>query len=193
MKLILGSTSPRRLEILNFFSFPFDLASPPFVEEIVPFTGDPINFATTISEGKAHSLLPLYPDQLILTADTVVYREGKVYGKPASSNEAIQMLSELQDGWHSVFTAMTLSKKGTLISYCEETKILFHPLSLEKIQRYQESIHTKDKAGGYAIQQAGSLIVKKIEGSYYNVMGLSINGLQKLFEEVGLNLWEYLK
>ena len=87
-RLILGSQSPRRQEILGYFNIPFEIASPPFVEEAVPFRGDPSAYVLDISKGKADSLASLYPKAVILTADTTVVCNGKVFNKPADDEEA---------------------------------------------------------------------------------------------------------
>jgi septum formation protein len=176
MRLILGSQSPRRREILEFFSLPFEQVPSYFAEELVPYDGDPIGYAKILSQGKAHSLKIRYPKTLILTADTVVYKEGKIYGKPASLDEAFQILYENRE-----------------YSECEETKVLFHELSESQIRSYHHSFQVTDKAGGYGIQKAGHLIVKRMEGCFYNVMGLPLNALKNCLEKVGIDLWHYLK
>lgn len=192
MHLILGSTSPRRKEILNYFSLNFEQISPNFDETSIPFQGDPVAYVKELAVGKALSLSHLYPDALILSADTIVYKTGKVYGKPGSLEEAFQSLNELQGNWHSVFSGVATCKNGKLLTDAEETKVLFNTLTETQIRRYLEALHWADKAGGYAIQLAGSLIVQKIEGCYYNVMGLPINAVNKLLKEEGVDLWDYM-
>lgn len=193
MHLILGSQSPRRKEILNYFSLPFEQASPLFDEDSIPFEGYPERFVCRLSDGKALALQYLYPESAILTADTIVYRDGKIYPKPDSPEEAFQALSELAGEWHSVFTGVTLSFKGQLYHQYEETSVLFNPLSQSEIRHYHSKIHWADKAGGYAIQMAGGLIVRRIEGCYYNVMGLPINTVRDLLQKIGIELWDYVK
>jgi septum formation protein len=193
MRLILGSTSPRRREILTYFSLDFEQVSPDFDEEAVPFCGEPSSFVQMLAEGKALSLNKSYSDALILSADTIVYREGKIYGKPKNEEEAFHSLQELQGSWHSVFSGVTVWKDGKSLSSSEETKVLFNALSPVQIKRYLNALHWADKAGGYAIQLAGSLIVKKIEGCYYNVMGLPINTVNHLLHEMGIDLWDHLQ
>lgn len=193
MNLILGSASPRRVEILNFFNLPFVQKSPHFDEESVAFHGDPVSYACLIARGKAASLVEEHPDSLILTADTVVFREGQVYGKPTNTEEAYQMLRALAGHWHSVHTALTLRKGHEEYTASEETRVLFHPASDEHLQKYLKHISHCDKAGAYAIQGAGGLIVQRIEGCYYNVMGLPLNTLHKLLLRLHLDLWDFLK
>lgn len=191
--LILGSQSPRRKEILSYFTIPFTQISPLFNEEDVPFMGDPIDYVCSLSKGKAASLYQNYSDSMILTADTIVFLAGKIYNKPKNEPEAFESLSELVGQWHSVFTGVTLRNGDHEFSQWEETRVLFNPLSSEEIRHYQSKIHWADKAGGYAIQMAGGLIVKKIEGCYYNVMGLPINTVRELLQHIGINLWHYVQ
>ncbi|WP_213105859.1 Maf family protein [Candidatus Protochlamydia amoebophila] len=193
MKIILGSQSPRRKEILNFFSLPFEQVSPVFDEETVPFGGNPEHYVLSLSAGKTKSLRYQFPKDILISADTIVYKEGKVFGKPRSKEEAFQNLRELAGHWHSVYTGVNVSNETQVIQQFEETKVLFNSLTDDEIHQYQERIHCADKAGGYMIQGAGSLIIKKLEGCYYNVMGLPINTLRLCLSEIGINLWKYLK
>lgn len=193
MKLILGSQSPRRKEILNFFSLPFEQVSPSFDEESVPFDGHPQSYVTTLSAGKAHSLRDRFPKRVIITADTIVYKDGKIFGKPRNKDEAFQNLRELVGHWHTVFTGITVCYFDAEVHVVENTRVLFNSLSDQEIHHYQDSLHCADKAGGYMIQGAGSLIVNRIEGCYYNVMGLPVNALRQALQEIGIDLWQHLK
>ncbi len=191
-RIILGSESPRRKEILNYFSIPFEQASPAFNERSIEFKGDPEDYALALSDGKAASLHTRYKDAVIITADTIVYRQGKVYNKPRDLTEALRFLEQLSGEWHSVFTAVTVQQAEQQFHGVEETRVLMHRLSPKQMHAYSSSINLCDKAGAYAIQTAGGLIVQKIEGCYYNVMGLPIHTLQSLLVKVGLDLWEHL-
>lgn len=192
MRLILGSQSPRRNEILNYFSIPFEQIASHFAEELVPFEGDPITYASTLSEGKALSLIAHYPKATILTADTVVFKEGKIFNKPADEAENFAMLKELNGSWHSVFTAVTAMNGNAQSTACDETRVQFHHLTDPQLHLYHKAFQGTDKAGGYSIQMGGSIIVKRMEGCFYNAMGLPIGALQKVFKEIGIDLWHYL-
>jgi len=192
MKLILGSQSPRRKEILEGFSIPFIQASPNFDERAVPYKGDPEEYVRTLSQGKGQALLEKFPDSLILTADTVVFLDGKVYNKPVDREEAFQNFVELSGKWHSVFTGVTILSKDKVVSQVEETRVLFNELSKEQIDQYLAQVPWADKAGGYAIQSSGGLIIKKIDGCFYNVKGLPINTVDQLLRHFGYKLWEHL-
>lgn len=193
MEFLLGSQSPRRKEILGYFDIPFRQVSSSFHEEGIPFNGNPAAYVQSIADGKAQSLASLYPLNIILTADTTVYKDGKVYNKPNTPEEAFQFLRELSGSWHSVFTALTLQTSEKKFSIVEETKVLFNHLTEEEIHIYYQKLPYADKAGGYMIQQAGGLIVKKIDGCYYNVMGLPINALRTILLNIGIDLWNHLK
>jgi septum formation protein len=192
MRVILGSQSPRRKEILSYFSIPFVQIPSSFDEESVSFTGDPAHYALSLSVEKAKSLSKQYPDDVIITADTVVFFNEEVYNKPKDLLEACGMLKQFSGKWQQVFTAHTVQKGKEVYSGWEETKILFNSLTDEEIQLYQRSCPSLDKAGGYSIQGAGSLLVSKIDGCYYNVMGLSINVLKELLKKCGVDLWTHL-
>lgn len=192
-RLILGSQSPRRKEILSFFDLPFETATSNFDEESVPFTKDPAEYALALAKGKANALKKQFPDAIILTADTVVYKSGKVYNKAKDLNEAFGFLTDLAGQWHSVFTAVCAVKGDQVHHTWEETRVLFNPLSPEDIRHYHSKIHWEDKAGGYAIQMGAGLIVNRIEGCYYNVMGLPINSVRKLLKKFDIELWDYVK
>lgn len=191
--LILGSTSPRRKEIVNHFTLSFEQVAPLFDEKSVQFQGDPIQYVHQISKGKVDSLMTKYPEAIIMTADTVVYRNGKIYNKPENEDEAFCFLSELVGQWHSVFTSITLFCNQIVYQDCEETRVLFNPLTAKEIRLYHEKVHWADKAGGYAIEMGGGLIVRKIDGCYFNVLGLPINTFHSLLKKVGIELWKYVK
>lgn len=193
MQLILGSQSPRRREVLNYFNLPFKQVSPPFDEDAIPFHGNPREYVQILSKGKADSLASLYPDSLILTADTIVHQEGKVFGKPKDEQEGYQYLSELQGKWHSVFTSLSLYTGSDTFHEVEETRVLFNHLTDEQMKSYHRMLPFVDKAGGYMIQGSGSLIVKRIEGCYYNVVGLPINALYKILLKGGIDLWKHIR
>lgn len=191
--IILGSQSPRRKEILQYFSLPFTTQISDFDEDSVIFSGNPGQYVVDISKGKAGLLAKKFPNDIILTADTTVHKDGKVYNKPASDKEAVQGLMELVGKWHEVYTGVTLQKGDQVWSAYEETKILFNALTLEQVEHYIASTQWSDKAGGYALQMAGGLIVERIEGCYYNVIGLPINTVSRLLKHVDIDLWDYIK
>jgi septum formation protein len=193
IRLILGSQSPRRREILSHYSIPFEQATSQFAEEAVAFHGDPKQYVITLSKGKADALAHRFPNEAILTADSVVYLDNKIYNKPLDEKEAYQMLSELSGKWHSVYTGVTLRHGNKEYHQVEETQVEFNSLSEAQINSYIETRQWSDKAGGYGIQTSGGLIVRQITGCFYNVMGLPINTVRDLLMHIGIDLWKYLK
>ncbi len=191
-RLILGSQSPRRKEILSYFNIPFEQAAPPFDEDSIPFTGNPIDYVCSLSKGKANSLVHLDESAVILTADTIVFRDGKIFGKPANQEEAFHTLSELVGQWHTVYTGVTVKQGDKEFYQAEATRVQFNNLSAEQIQHYLLRTHWMDKAGGYAIQRGSGLIVSRIDGCYYNVMGLPINTVHTLLKHVQIDLWDFI-
>lgn len=191
--IILASTSPRRQEILNFFSLPYKIIGSNFDERKVAFVSDPISYAIEIAENKALNLDHKYHEDIIISADTIVYANNKIYTKPNNDAHAFEMLSELSNTWHQVFTAVCVKHKDKIFKDVEETKILFHSLDEKQMKKYHDTFYFSDKAAGYAIQKAGSIVIKKMIGCYYNVMGLPINTLKNLLLNVGIDLWDYLK
>jgi len=190
---ILGSQSPRRRESLASFSLPFKQISSDFDEDSIPFTGDPIRYCTQLAACKAEALAARFPDAAILTADTVVYLNGKLYNKPRDAEEAFRFLSELAGHWHTVHTAVHVCQGGRSFADSESTRLLFHPLTPEQIRLFHKHVHFLDKAGGYAIEGCGQIILAKIEGCYYNVLGLPINATRRLLSALGIDLWHYLR
>ncbi len=192
-RIILGSQSPRRREILDFFAIPFLQLSSNFDEESEPYGGDPKKHALHLSQKKAETIAKNYPDDVILTADTTVCVDGKMLNKPCDEKEAFAFLSLLAGRWQSVFTGVTVRHGNKVYSDTEETRLLFHKLSPAQIKKFHQHCSFLDKAGGYAIEKSGSLIVERIEGCYYNVMGLPINTTTRLLDKVGIDLWNHLK
>ncbi|MBA3958378.1 MAG: septum formation protein Maf [Parachlamydiaceae bacterium] len=189
---ILGSQSPRRREIFSYFSLPFEAVTPDFDEDSVHFDNNPEEYVCALSQGKADSLYPRFPYATIITADTIVYREGKIFGKPRDRQEALETFMSLAGNWHTVYTGVTVRQREKVFSRAEATRVLFNPMLPKQIDNYLDKVEWADKAGGYAIQKAGGLIVRRIEGCYYNVMGLPINTVEKLLLHVGVELWDYL-
>jgi septum formation protein len=193
MELILASTSPRRKEIMNYFSFPFRQMSPEFDEESIPYKNDPQRYVEELALAKAKSARQKEPDALLISADTVVSLDNKILGKPKDENELFAMLQALSGRRHSVWTGVAASNKEAYFVESEETVVVCNTLTPDELHRYVRSHALYDKAGGYAIQKSGSVLVKSIQGCYYNVCGLPINALIKVMRQVGIDLWDYLK
>ncbi len=192
-KILLGSQSPRRKEILEFFTLPFTQIHSDFDEDLVVFHGDPKKYAMDVARGKAEALAQLYPDDIILTADTIVYLDGKLFLKPKTMAEAHSMLRELSGKKHKVFTGVCVFSQNKEFIDVEESTVEFCELTDAEIDNYAKVFSPLDKAGGYAIQKSGSLIVKRIEGCYYNIMGLPLQKVRGLLIKAGIDLWDYFR
>ena len=192
-EIILGSQSPRRREILHYFSIPFRQMTPPFDESQVLFQGYPAQFVIEVARRKALCLSEKHPHIPILTADTTVCKDGQLFQKPESLEEAHAMLRELAGKKHEVHTGVCVALGDAFYVDSEKSTVEFHSLTDDQIRAYHKTISPLDKAGAYAIQKTGSLIVKRIEGCYYNIMGLPLHAMHRLLLKVGIDLWEYLK
>ena len=176
--LILASASPRRVELLRQLSFDFTVV-PGDVPEIHHDQLTARELCQVNAYRKARATAKSFPDALVLAADTLVHLETALFGKPATLEEAYQMLERLQGCTHQVVTGVCLLhlRKHRQAVFAESTAVTFHPLDAVKIRRYLNQVNPLDKAGAYAIQEQGDLIVEKIVGSYTNVVGLPVERL----------------
>lgn len=184
-KLILASASPRRRELLGLIAENFDVI-PAKGEENADMSLSPADAVKALAKQKAEEVSEDFPDQTVIGADTMVFCEGRALGKPQDADDAKRMLKLLSGRVHSVVTAVAIAQKGRSVKiFAEETKVEFYPLSDEEIDRYTESGEPMDKAGAYGIQGKGALLVKGIEGDYYNVMGLPVGRVFRELREIG--------
>lgn len=176
--LILASASPRRAELLRQFGMPFRIV-PSDAPELHEDHLTASELAQLNAFRKARSVARKFPDALVLGADTLVYLESRLFGKPRDLDHARQMLAELQAKTHQVITGVCLihlrSRRRRLLAEC--TDVRFKPLDGASIDRYVATVDPLDKAGAYAIQESGDWIVEEISGSYSNVVGLPMERL----------------
>lgn len=179
--IILASGSPRRNELLNAAGFDFDILVRN-VQEFVDEDLSPRALAVMLSEHKGKAYDDLSPENIVITADTLVSFRGKILNKPADEKEAIHMLEMLSGNTHLVVSGVSIFHKGKFISFAEETKVTFRDLDRQTIEHYVKVYRPYDKAGGYGIQEwIGMVGISGIEGDYYNVMGLPVS---RLYEEL---------
>lgn len=191
--LILGSSSERRKLILNFFSLAFIQVHSNFDERSIDMDPDPDLYTCNIAKEKALDIAKKHPNDTILTADTVVFFKNEYLLKPKDADDALQMLKKLSGKWHDVYTGVCVKTVDNLFLKSERSSVLFNKLSQREIQLYHKNFYLDDKAGGYAIQDGGSIVVKKMKGCFYNIMGLPINTTRELLLKAGIDLWDYLK
>lgn len=186
--VILASKSPRRLELLKLIKKDFAVI-PSTAEETVDVKMPAEDVPAYLAVQKALSVAKDYPDSLVIGCDTVVVIDGEILGKPRNKQHAYEMLSKLSGKTHSVVSGVCLCYKGKTVSFDERTKVSFYPLEDKDINAYIATGSPMDKAGAYGIQDGAALFVKKIDGDYYNVVGLPVSRLnreiKKLLEYMG--------
>lgn len=182
-KVILASNSPRRKELLSGLGIRYEVKTLPGIEETYPDTLKGEDIPVYIAREKADAYRnAMQPDELIITADTIVWLDGVVMGKPTDEADARTMLRCLSGKTHQVITGVCLTTTGFQRSFATVTDVTFAELTDEEIDYYVERYKPMDKAGSYGIQEwIGFVGVEGIEGSYFNVMGLPI---QRLYKEL---------
>jgi septum formation protein len=188
--LVLASASPRRAEILRGIGIPFVLA-PVGAEEPRPSTRDeaePARWVEKLARFKAeHCVWPDETSTLALSADTIVWHNGKILNKPRDQSEAIEMLSTLRNSTHTVFTGVCLRSRDEEYSLAHEaTRVTFGNVSNDWIENYVATGEPMDKAGAYAAQGKGALLIRCIEGDFWNVVGLPIFRVTQMLETAGM-------
>lgn len=183
--LILASASPRRVELLKTLNIPFEVI-PSGADELHDHAIAAAEICVLNAERKAAWVAAQEPQRFVLGADTLVSLNNELFGKPRSNEEAAHMLSRLQGRTHEVITGVSFQHgaSGFRHGFAERTCVTFKVLSAEQIADYVTKVHLLDKAGAYAIQEHGELIIESIQGSYSNVVGLPIERLGAEFELV---------
>lgn len=181
--IILASNSPRRRELLAGLDIEYEVKVLPGIDESYPDTLAAEDIPQYISREKAVAYeAALQPDDLVITADTIVWTEGRVLGKPKDGEEAKAMLRQLAGRTHQVITGVTLLTKAMKRTFAVTSEVTFDALTEEEISYYVERYRPLDKAGAYGIQEwIGYVGVSALHGSYFNVMGLPV---QRLYKEL---------
>ena len=187
MKYILASASDRRKELLSRIIENFKIIVSDFDEDSVEFEGNVDEYVQKLSLGKANSVKNSFPEEqgVIISSDTIVVIDECILGKPKDEKDAFNMIKMLSGREHKVYSAVTVM--NTLNGFVETkslaTKVYFSNLSDTEITKYISKGESLDKAGGYGIQGFGGVLIEKIDGCYYNVMGLPLNMLNKMLEK----------
>jgi septum formation protein len=182
-KVILASNSPRRKELLAGLGVDYEVRTLPDVDESYPDTLQGADIPLYIAKEKADAYVAMMqPGELMITADTIVWLDGKVLGKPRDREDALQMLRTMSGRTHEVFTGVCITTTDWQRSFTAQTEVRFATLSEEEIAYYVDNFQPMDKAGAYGVQEwIGFIGVENISGSYYNIMGLPV---QKLYREL---------
>ena len=188
-RIILASSSPRRKALLEQLGLKFTVDTS--VQEDGEFSSrEPHEIARKISLNKAKSVAGRYPDAIIITADTFGVIDGRIIGKPHSVKEAHVMLAELSGKSHTVITGFTIldTATGKVVTKSVETTVYMKHITKSEIEAYVRTGEPLDKAGAYAIQGLGALFVEKIDGDYFNVIGLPLFALGEVLKEFGIEV-----
>ena len=184
-KLILGSGSPRRRELLEGLDVPFTVDTGNNFEESVPAGAPHEEVPVLMAEGKSYGFhRPLQEDEILLTADTMVLCGSDILGKPAGREDAVRMLRELSGRGHSVITAVTMRDRDRHVTLTDTAGVWFRELTGEEIAHYVDKYRPFDKAGAYGIQEwIGYVGIERIEGSFFNIMGLPVHLVYRLLRQ----------
>ena len=187
--IVLASASPRRQELLQRMGITeFDIRVPE-AEETYPEGLSPRQIVEYISREKADAAVKLCgADEIVITADTMVFLDDARLGKPTDEADALRMLTALQGRHHTVCTGVTVRQRDHTVTESEETEVIFRPATQRELLAYIATGEPMDKAGAYGIQGKGSLLVEKIDGDFFNVMGLPVVLLSRMLAEFGVTL-----
>lgn len=187
--IILASASPRRKDLLKQIGINFEI-DPSNYQEEKNLNLEPHELAKYLSLQKAKDVALRHKNSIIIAADTFVVFEGKIIGKPDSKEEARERLKEMNGKPHSVITGFTIidTETNKMVSKSVKTKVYFKNITPEEIDSYVASKEPMDKAGGYAIQGLGGILIDKIEGDYYNVVGLPLAVLVEELKNFGIKV-----
>ena len=189
MRYILASASPRRRELMEMLGAKELVIRPARGEEQADPALPPDEYVMALATHKAREIAAgAAPEDAVIAADTIVYIDGRVCGKPRSEEEAAQMLRTLSGRTHEVFTGVCVIRGGRELCRADRSAVTFRPLDGEEIARYIATGEPMDKAGAYGAQGKGALFVEKIDGDFFNVMGLPLCVLGQMLKEQGVGL-----
>lgn len=177
-EIILASASPRRRELLALAGVDFAVKVAD-VEEVIPENASPDEVVKSLAMQKASAVAQENPDSIVIGSDTVVALDGAILGKPRDEEDAVRMLKALSGRSHTVYTGVAIIHGEKISNFCEATEVVFNQLTEDEIRNYVATKEPMDKAGAYGIQGKGCVLVEKIVGDYFNVVGLPVSRLYK--------------
>ncbi|MFN6379718.1 MAG: Maf family nucleotide pyrophosphatase [Flavobacteriales bacterium] len=183
-KIVLASKSPRRKQLLESIDIPYEVRTLDVPEDFPPAlqAGEIPLFLSKLKASAFKETMA--ENEIVITADTVVWINGHVLNKPEDKDEAFAMISELSGAKHIVYTAVTIMSSSKVTSFVDETEVEFRKLEPIEIEYYLEKYQPYDKAGAYGVQEfIGSIGIKSLKGSYFNVMGLPIHRVYEILKE----------
>ena len=181
--IILASASPRRQELLSLITESFTI-EPADIDETVDESVELEKIPEQLALMKATHIHNSHFDDIVIGCDTGVFLENEMLGKPKSKSDAFNMLAKLSGKVHKVITGCAVLHKDKVLTFSCTTEVEFYPLSEDEIKEYIDTLEPMDKAGAYGIQGKGSLLVKRINGDYFNVVGLPVSMLNKKLNEL---------
>ena len=188
-QIVLASGSPRRRELLERVGVTDFTVRVPEVEEYFPEGLTPPEVVSYISREKAEAAVKLCgPEDIVITADTMVFLDDQRLGKPRDEAHALEMLTALQGRKHTVCTGVSVCRGAKRLTETESTDVFFRPATEAQLRRYIATGEPMDKAGAYGVQGRGALLVERLEGDFFNVMGLPVLRLARMLERFGVSL-----
>ncbi|MGD2101362.1 MAG: Maf family protein [Acidimicrobiia bacterium] len=188
MRLVLGSGSPRRTELLSRLGLEFDVV-PPEVDETRLPDESPGDYVGRVARAKAHDVAD--SDSVVVAADTAIVHESRILGKPAHPEEARSMLRRLQGDTHEVFTGVAVALAASVEVVVDVTEVRLMPMTNDEIADYVDGGEPMGKAGAYALQGRGGVYVESVTGSPFTVIGLPIHLLPRLMHRVGADIDQF--
>ena len=171
--IVLASSSPRRRQLLEMLRIPYR-AIVPDVDETLHPGEDPARYVERLAQAKARAVVGQAPGEIVLAADTTVVLDGDVFAKPEDPADAVRMLGRLQGRTHQVMTAVAVGQDDRLEHALDVSQVTFRPASVAMLTDYVSTGEPLDKAGAYAIQGLGALLIERVEGDLFGVMGLPV-------------------
>lgn len=181
--IVLASSSPRRKELLQQLGLDFEIYSPD-IDESVHENELVHHYVERLAREKAQTVLKLFPEAIVIAADTSLGLEGQIIGKPESKNHAFEIWKQLSGRWHDVFSGLCVATQQQMLSQVVQTQVEFQRLTTQDMEDYWTTGEPVGKAGGYAIQGIASQYIPQIQGSYSNVVGLPLYEFAQLFKRV---------
>ena len=186
-RIVLASGSPRRQELLQRIGITDFTVRVPEADESYDPSMTPQEIVCHISRQKSMALSSA-EDEIVITADTMVFLDDQRLGKPVDEADALRMLTDLQGRHHTVCTGVTVRQGDHILTESESTEVYFRPATEAELLAYIATGEPMDKAGSYGVQGKGSLVVEKLNGDFFNVMGLPILRLSRMLSQFGINL-----
>ena len=186
VRIILASQSPRRRELLSLIGIAHEIMPADLDESLLP-EESPTEHAERLARSKAETVAAREPAAVVIGSDTIVVLDGDILGKPRDGAEAAATLRRLSGRTHTVHTAVAVARDGRTVSGVESVEVTFRPLDDAQIEAYIATGEPMDKAGAYGLQGYGAVIVERVHGDYFAVMGLALGRLVALLEAVGVS------